>query len=144
MGKRADHDSTMEVSTSQLVPDALPRGRGPRPPMSPNDVSVWKQVVDGAADFAPPPKARPGRGRRWLIAGALGLGVAAGGAYAMHWLSSKPGGSPAAPGGAADPAGTAALPSAAPAAAPAPPPAQTLHRRPHLVRRQPQHCRRSR
>ncbi|HSK02408.1 MAG TPA: hypothetical protein VK932_14245, partial [Kofleriaceae bacterium] len=87
MGKRADNDATMEVSTSQLVPDALPRARAPRPPMSPNDVSVWKQVVVGSADFAPPPKARTGRGRRWLIAGALGLGIAAGGAFAWHRLS---------------------------------------------------------
>ena len=44
MGKRVDKDPTMELSTSQLVPDAPPRG----------DASRWNQAVVGTEQFAPP------------------------------------------------------------------------------------------
>jgi hypothetical protein len=117
--KRADNDATMELSTSQLVPDALPRKRAPRPPISPNDVSMWKHVVVGSDDFAPPPAARPGRGRRWVLAGALGAGIAAGGAFAWYRLAGPSSEPPAAPAGGA-PATTAPAPSPSP---PPPPPA---------------------
>lgn len=44
----------MELSTSQLVPDA-PRG----------DASVWKQSVVGTDQFAPAPS--PRRDRTWVL-----------------------------------------------------------------------------
>jgi hypothetical protein len=92
----------MEVSTSQLVPTAIP-SRAPRPPVSPNDVSVWKQVVVGTADFAPPPTARSGPGRGWIIAGAIGaILLGSGGAYAWYRLSrDAPASAPAATAGSA-------------------------------------------
>ena len=69
MGKRVDHDSTMEMSTSQLVPD-VPR----------HDQSVWKQTVVGTDQFAPAPAA--GGGRRvvllvcfLVLAAAAAIGV---------------------------------------------------------------------
>lgn len=49
MAKRVDNDSTMELSTSQLVPD--------KPD---HDASVWGQVVVDADQFAPKPAA-PGK-----------------------------------------------------------------------------------
>lgn len=42
MAKRPDNDSTMELSTSQLVPD-----------QPDNDASVWGQVVVSPDQFAP-------------------------------------------------------------------------------------------
>lgn len=118
---RADNDATMEVSTSQLVPDA---GRPPalRPPMAPNDVSMWKHVVVGTDDFAPAKKARPQRGdsgRRWAIAAAIGAVLAGGGAVAWFgFLREAP----------VEPAAVTATPeAAAPAeAAPAAPPAPAV------------------
>src|SRR5689334_25055852 len=92
MAKRPDNDSTMDVSMSQLVPDAQPRGRPPKAPINPNDMSVWKQVVVGSADFAPPPKARSGRGRKLAIGGAV-FAVAAAGGGVVAWrqlASDKP------------------------------------------------------
>ena len=48
MAKRVDNDSTMELSTSQLVPD-----------QPDHDASVWGQVVISPDQFAPqPPKAK--------------------------------------------------------------------------------------
>jgi len=89
MAKRADPgDETMELSTSQLVPDERPRRRMPPPQISPQDASVWKQVVVGSNDFAPPPKARSGRARTWAIAGVAAAALAGGGAYAWHRLAS--------------------------------------------------------
>ncbi|HWO19402.1 MAG TPA: hypothetical protein VNO30_11525 [Kofleriaceae bacterium] len=128
MAKRRDrdNDATMDVSMSQLVPDApqrphvpsaAPQGRPAKAPNAQNDMSVWKQVVVGSDDFAPPPKTSSGRGRRLAILSAV-LGVAAGGGvFAWKMLSSDP--APATPGtaaGAADPA--------KPAPAEATPPAQ--------------------
>jgi hypothetical protein len=103
MAKRADPgDETMELSTSQLVPDAPPRRRMPPPQISPQDASVWKQVVVGSNDFAPPPKARSGRARTWAIAGVAAAAIAGGGAYAWHRLSSD--GAPAEQAAASQPA----------------------------------------
>jgi hypothetical protein len=42
MAKRVDNDSTMELSTSQLVPD-----------QPDNDASVWGQVVVSPEQFTP-------------------------------------------------------------------------------------------
>lgn len=44
MAKRPDNDSTMELSTSQLVPD-----------QPDHDASVWGQVVVDSDQFAPQP-----------------------------------------------------------------------------------------
>src|SRR5215212_5745525 len=95
MAKRDDHDSTMDISASQLVPhapgrprapDAQARGRAPRGGAAQHDMSVWKQVVVGSDDFAPPPRARSGK-RRWLNAGALGAAfVGSGAAVAVYKL----------------------------------------------------------
>jgi hypothetical protein len=49
MGKRADHDATMELSTSQLVPDK---------PAVNHDASVWAGKTVGSEQFAPAPKPR--------------------------------------------------------------------------------------
>jgi len=74
MGKRVDNDSTMELSTSQLVPDS-PRG----------DASVWKQVVVGTDQFTPAPA--PSSGRRWgLILVGLVLLAAAAVAAGYFWV----------------------------------------------------------
>ncbi len=83
MAKRADkgHDSTQELSASQLVvpprkppPKAAPQVRRANPS---NDASTWGQVVVGTADFAPAPMpVHPGRSRRWLVLGGLGVVVA--------------------------------------------------------------------
>jgi hypothetical protein len=50
-------DPTMEMSTSQLVPDK-PRG----------DASVWKQTVVGTEDFLPASQPRD-RTALWLVLG---------------------------------------------------------------------------
>jgi hypothetical protein len=114
MAKPADNDATMEVSTSQLVPDA-PRPRVMPPPISQNDMSVWKQVVVSTDDFAPPAKAPTGRGRRLLIAGFLLSGIASG--VAVTWYRTwRP--APPAPAAAGAPVGAAS--PAAPAPAPGP------------------------
>lgn len=52
MGKRADHDATMELSTSQLVPD--------RPAVN-HDASVWGGKTVGSEQFAPAPRPRGNR-----------------------------------------------------------------------------------
>ena len=72
MAKRVDHDSTMEMSTSQLVPDS-PRA----------DASVWKQVVVGTDQFAPTPERTTAR--RWAMVVGL-LVLAAGAATIYLWL----------------------------------------------------------
>ena len=135
MGKRPDNDATMDISASQLVPDApgrpraqgaQPHARGPRAPAAPNDASVWKQVVVGSDDFAPPPKARTGTKRRWVIAGAIGAVVAgSGGAVALYTLSGDASPAPAqataADAGSAKVAASAPDPAAPAAPAPAAP-----------------------
>lgn len=47
MGKRVDNDSTMEMSTSQLVPERVD-----------HDASVWGQKIVGTEQFAPAPVKR--------------------------------------------------------------------------------------
>jgi hypothetical protein len=62
MAKRVDHDSTMEVSSSQLVPDAKKRPQPHRAPgVDKNDVSMWIGNVVGADDFAGGKKPKPKR-----------------------------------------------------------------------------------
>jgi hypothetical protein len=79
LGKPSDkNDKTQLLSDSQVV-EVMPS-----PPKSPpkqvddkNDRSVWKGLVVGADDFAPPP-ARP-KGGRWIAVAILavaGLGAA--------------------------------------------------------------------
>jgi len=63
MGKR-DHDSTMDLSLSQLVVPKPPKA--PPPGMAQNDVSVWGQLVVGTADFAPAPKKRATHAPLWI------------------------------------------------------------------------------
>jgi hypothetical protein len=72
MGKRVDNDSTMELSTSQLVPD--------RPD---HDASVWGQSVVGTEQFAPAPVKRDRRALWIALAFIVFTGVAAGVIYQL-------------------------------------------------------------
>jgi predicted lipid-binding transport protein (Tim44 family) len=78
---KKDHDSTMDLSLSQLVvpkpPKAPPRG------MNPNDVSVWGQLVVGQADFAPMPKKRAAHAPLWIGLGVVGTLAIAAAVYIM-------------------------------------------------------------
>jgi hypothetical protein len=72
MGKRLDRDPTIEVSTSQLVPDRVP-----------GDASVWAQSVVGTDQFAP---AAVKRDRRplWIVIGfVVFTAIAAGLIFAL-------------------------------------------------------------
>lgn len=60
MGKRVDKDPTMEMSTSQLVPDRAD-----------HDASVWGQSVVGSDQFTPVVVKRDRRAL-WI---AIGFGV---------------------------------------------------------------------
>jgi len=71
MAKVGDHDSTMEVSTSQLVSDVPAQPAIPK-----NDRSVWAQVVVGTEQFAPAPAAAPARRARGILL-VCGLAVVA-------------------------------------------------------------------
>lgn len=67
MGKRVDNDSTMEMSTSQLVPDKVD-----------HDASVWGKAVVGSDQFAPAPVKRD-RTALWIaIAFVVFTALAAG------------------------------------------------------------------
>ncbi len=57
MGKRVDKDPTMEMSTSQLVPDRVD-----------HNASVWAQSVVGSDQFAPAPAKRDRR-PLWIAIG---------------------------------------------------------------------------
>ena len=72
MGKRIEKDPTMELSTSQLVPEPA---RG--------DASVWKQAVVGTDQFAPEATASPVR--RWILI-AVGLVLLAAASAAAYLL----------------------------------------------------------
>ena len=92
MAKRVDHDSTMEVSSSQLVPDAKKRPQPHRAPgVDKNDVSMWIGGVVGAEDFAG--KKRAPKKIVWgRVFVAIGLLVAVIGAavYFLFVRSSSP------------------------------------------------------
>jgi len=80
MGKR-DHDSTMDLSLSQLVVPKPPKA--PPPGVAQNDVSVWGQLVVGTADFAPAPKKRATHAPLWIGLGVVGTLAIAGAVYVM-------------------------------------------------------------
>jgi len=65
MGKRVDNDSTMEMSTSQLVPDRVD-----------HDASVWGKAVVGTEQFAPAPVKRDRRAL-WIAVGFVVFTAAA-------------------------------------------------------------------
>jgi hypothetical protein len=141
MAKRRDNDATMDVSMSQLVPDApqrprspsaAPQGRGSKAPIAQNDMSVWKQVVVSSDDFAPPTKKvrHGGGGLRWVIAGAVLAVGAAGGIFAWRQLASDPGKPAATAASASDPAKPAPVEAPAPAAAIATGPAKPAETEP--------------
>lgn len=72
MAKRVDNDSTMELSTSQLVPD--------KPD---HDASVWGQVVVSPEQFSPKvppaPAAKPtSRAALWIFLGFLAIAAIGG------------------------------------------------------------------
>lgn len=71
MAKRVDNDSTMELSTSQLVPD--------KPD---NDASVWGQIVVSPEQFTPKlppaPAATKSHAALWIFLGFLAVAAVAG------------------------------------------------------------------
>lgn len=109
MAKRLDNDSTMEVSSSQLVGDGKNRPAPHRQPgQDKNDVSMWIGGVVGADAFAGTPKPKQGRG---LIV-ALVLLIVAAGAGAIYFLVLKPGGKPSPSAGSTPGSAAAPLPAA--------------------------------
>ncbi|MGE0549930.1 MAG: hypothetical protein AB7O24_01195 [Kofleriaceae bacterium] len=90
MAKRIhQNDSTMEVSTSQLVADP-PKTPGPRRSVPPNDASVWMQSVVSGDEFAPAPaKAKP-RVRGLVVFGVLAAAALVGGGIALWRSGAKP------------------------------------------------------
>jgi hypothetical protein len=109
MGKRVDHDSTMEVSGSQLVPGPQRPQVPHQPGVSKHDASMWIGGVVGADDFALARKA-PKRGRRALIIGASAALAVAGVVGGYLWYTTN-----------ATSSTSAAPPSPTTAAAPAKP-----------------------
>ena len=73
MGKRADHDSTMELSTSQLVPDK---------PAVNHDASVWLGKTVGSEQFTP--AAKPKGNKTALVIAVLFLLFIAGAAAGIY------------------------------------------------------------
>jgi hypothetical protein len=76
MGKRADHDSTMELSTSQLVPDR---------PAANHDASVWGGKTVGSEQFAPAPRPRGSSPARLIV--LLFLLFTAGAAAGIYYFT---------------------------------------------------------
>jgi hypothetical protein len=106
---KKDHDSTMDLSLSQLVvpkpPKAPPRGTNP------NDVSVWGQLVVGQADFAPMPTKRATHAPLWIGLGVVGtLAIAA----AVYVMFMRPSQEPQAAAAAAAPTADIAKPAPTP------------------------------
>ena len=84
MAKRLDNDSTMEVSSSQLVGDGKNRPAPHRQPgQDKNDVSMWIGGVVGADAFAGTAKPKKGRG---LLIALLVVAVLAAGSAAVYFL----------------------------------------------------------
>jgi hypothetical protein len=80
MAKPVDrNDSTMEVSTSQLVPGAPPPKRRPGPPQNipQNERSLWARSVVGTDDFAPAQS--KSSVTRWLLVVVVVVVLGAGG-----------------------------------------------------------------
>jgi cytoskeletal protein RodZ len=99
MAKRVDHDSTMEVSSSQLVPDAKKRPQPHRAPgVDKNDVSMWIGGVVGAEEFAgKKPKPKRIVWGRVIAAVLLLVGLIGAAAYFLFFRSNAPSTSASAP-----------------------------------------------
>src|SRR5688572_4046184 len=82
MAKPVDpnHDSTQELSASQLVVPPAPPKRS-----SHNDASMWQRNIVSGDDFAPTHPMAP-RGRNWLGILVIGVLVIGAGAGAYFWL----------------------------------------------------------
>jgi hypothetical protein len=97
MAKRVDHDSTMEVSSSQLDPDAKKRPAPHRAPgVDKNDVSMWIGGVVGADEFSQKAKRKPQQ-IRWsavIIALLLLVGLLGGAVYLLFIRKSSPSAAP--------------------------------------------------
>jgi hypothetical protein len=123
VGKSGDkNDKTQLLSDSQVVEvrpsrpmvptHAKPSGADKpygQPPGDKNDRSVWKGLVVGADEFAPP--APPSRSRRWIVVAILGVAAAGAGTYVL-WPKSAA--APATPDAAAKKPDAAPTPDAPP------------------------------
>ena len=78
MGKPSDKNDKTQLLSDSMVLEVKPTP--PKPPVEDkNDRSVWKGLVVGADEFAPPPPARS-KGGPWLVfvlVALAGLGTAA-------------------------------------------------------------------
>lgn len=125
MGKSGDNnDKTQALSESQVV-EVRPSRPKPThakstktPAFAPqgdkNDRSVWKGLVVGADEFAPP-RPPPRSRTRWLVVGILGAAAIGGGAY---FLWPKQSAAPPTPDAAAKKPDAAPTPDARPDAQP--------------------------
>jgi hypothetical protein len=74
----------LEVAPAKPTPPARPT-----PAQDKNDRSVWKGLVVGADEFAPPPPPRRSLGK-WVVAGVLGAAAVGAGGYALYPNSATP------------------------------------------------------
>jgi hypothetical protein len=79
------NDKTQLLSESQVI-EVKPRAN--LPSGDKNDRSMWKNVVVGADEFAPPAPVKSSA-RRWLVIGILAVGAIGAGAYFL-WPKSSP------------------------------------------------------
>jgi len=84
------NDKTQLLSDSQVVEVKPAPPKTPKPSVHKNDRSVWKGVVVGADDFAPPAQSKSS-GPSSIVLVILALGVLGGGGY-LAWtkLRSQP------------------------------------------------------
>jgi hypothetical protein len=79
LGKPSDKNDKTQLLTDSQVLEVKPSP--PKPPVEDkNDRSVWKGLVVGADDFAPPAKSKGGR---WIVIAILALAGLGAGAYAL-------------------------------------------------------------
>ena len=113
------NDKTQLLSESQVI-EVVPRANVPSGDK--NDRSMWKNVVVGADEFAPPAPVKSSA-RRWLVIGILASGAIGATAYFLWPKSSTPVVIPDAAAKLATPDSSppdaAPLPDAAPSDAPA-------------------------
>lgn len=119
MGDSSDkNDKTQLLSDSQVLEVKPSPVKPPKRPVDDkNDRSVWKGVVVGADDFAPPPQAKSS-GPSWLVLAILVVGVLGAGGY-LAWTklrSAAPAPADAAKGVAIDALPQDAAPVAVPSA----------------------------
>ena len=91
MGDSSDkNDKTQLLSDSQVVEVKPAPPKTPKPSVDKNDRSVWKGVVVGADDFAPPAQSKSA-GPSSIVLVILALAVLGGGGY-LAWtkLRSQP------------------------------------------------------